>query len=220
MKTLALNHILNKSKNKITRKDILSVISEQDITKITFHYIGIDSKLKELKIPINDIDHAERVLAEGERVDGSSLFKGLIDASVSDLYVVPLYKSAFINPFDSKSINFICHFLDRNGESASYGLGSILQRAHNLLKKNTGFELYALGELEFFLLGEQTSKLFPSKNLVVFRPKIAAKFPSQTTTIKELITRCDFIIGWPSRSKIFWSSHIGSVNGVHCGSAL
>ncbi|KAA3617706.1 MAG: glutamine synthetase [Calditrichaeota bacterium] len=161
MKTLALNHILDKPKTEITREDILTVIKDAEINKITFHYVGIDSKLKELKIPINDLKHAERVLAEGERVDGSSLFKGLIDASVSDLYVVPLYKTAFINPFDYHSINFMCRFLDRDGNPASYGLDSVLHRANHLLKKNSGLELYALGELEFFLISEPDNNSFP-----------------------------------------------------------
>lgn len=164
MKTLAFDRLLNKSKNEITREDILGTIKDQEINKITFHYVGIDSKLKELKIPINNLKHAERVLAEGERVDGSSLFKGLIDASVSDLYVIPLYKTAFINPFDYHSINFMCRFLDRDGNPASYGLDSVLHRANKLLIKNSGLELYALGELEFFLLSDPDNKTFPIAN--------------------------------------------------------
>ena len=51
-------------------------------------------------LPITNRLQAERVLAEGERVDGSSLFKGMVDAGLSDVYAVPVYKTAFLNPFD------------------------------------------------------------------------------------------------------------------------
>ena len=36
-------------------------------------------------------------------------------------------------------------------------------KAAKLFKEKHGLELYAFGELEFFLLGEQSSNLFPSK---------------------------------------------------------
>jgi len=193
MKKLALNHILNKPKNEITREDILTVIKDQEISKITYHYIGIDSKLKELKIPINSLDHAERVLAEGERVDGSSLFKGLIDASVSDLFVVPLYKTAFINPFDYHSINFMCRFLDPQGNPASYGLDSILHRAHKLLTKNTGLELYALGELEFFLLSDPDNKTFPIAKQHGYHA--TAPFTKSGEILNEMLTYLSQITG-------------------------
>ena len=70
------------------------------IERITFHYTALDGEYKELKIPIGNRYQAERILADGERVDGSSLFKGMVETTLSDLYVVPLYKSAFLNPFD------------------------------------------------------------------------------------------------------------------------
>lgn len=193
MKKLALNLILDKPKNTLTREDILQVIKSEDINTITFHYFGIDSKLKELKIPINSMEHAERVLSSGERVDGSSLFKGLIDASVSDLYVVPLYKTAFINPFNHKSINLICRFLDRNGQPATYGLDSILNNAHNLLKKNTGLELYALGELEFFLLSDPQNKSYPIPNQRNYHA--TAPFTKTGPILDEMLTYLSQITG-------------------------
>jgi len=63
----------------------------KQLERITFHYVGLDGKLKELKIPVTSLSQAETILAEGERVDGSSLYKGLVDMGLSDLYVVPVY---------------------------------------------------------------------------------------------------------------------------------
>jgi glutamine synthetase len=100
-------------------------------------------------------------LTEGERVDGSSLFKGMVDPGKSDLYVVPVYKSAFLNPFDDGSLDFICRFLNPQGELAAFPPDNILINASNMLKNNTGMELHALGELEFFLIGDPETDNFP-----------------------------------------------------------
>jgi glutamine synthetase len=142
---------------------MIKVIEEKQIERISFHYTALDGQLKELKIPVVNRKQADIILSGGERVDGSSLFKGLVDTSVSDLYVVPVYKTAFINPFDPSSLNIICRYMDQHGNLAPFALDNILHKAANLFTKKHGLELYALGELEFFLLGDRTSTLFPSK---------------------------------------------------------
>lgn len=154
---------LDKPSADFTREDLLRVISEKEIERITFHYTGLDGKLKELKLPVSNRHQAERILADGERVDGSSLFKGLVDTSLSDLYVVPVYKTAFLNPFDEGSLDFICRYLNQEGERAPFALDNILHKAYSFFKKTTGLELYALGELEFFLLGQPSVNIFPAR---------------------------------------------------------
>ncbi len=167
METYALTNplikFLDKPNTDFTREDLLKVVEEKQIERITFHYTGLDGKLKELKIPISNRHQAERVLADGERVDGSSLFKGMVDAALSDLYVVPVYKTAFLNPFDSGSLDFICRYLNREGERAPFALDNILHHAAEHFRKNTGLELYALGELEFFLLSDPVVKIYPAQ---------------------------------------------------------
>ena len=158
-----LSILLNKEKSEFSKEDLIKVIEEKQIERITFHYTALDGQLKELKIPVVSRNQADIILSGGERVDGSSLFKGLVDASVSDLYVVPVYKTAFINPFDSSSLNIICRYMDQHGNLAPFALDNILHKASQLFTKKHGLELYALGELEFFLLGEKSSNLFPSK---------------------------------------------------------
>jgi glutamine synthetase len=155
-----LCRLLDKDRADFTRGDMLKVIAGKDIERITFHYTGVDGQLKELRLPIADLRHAERVLASGERVDGSSLFRGLVDASSSDLYVVPRYKTAFINPFDPTSLDFVCRFLDRDGQKAPFTPDNILGIAHARCREHTGYELHALGELEFFLLREGGQEYF------------------------------------------------------------
>jgi glutamine synthetase len=157
--------MIDKDREEFTRADLLRVATEQGIERFTFHYTGIDGQLKELKLPFTTLRHAERILAAGERLDGSSLFKGLVDAASSDLYVVPSYKTAFINPFDSGSLDFICRFLDKDGGKARFTPDNILGLAHERFQKRTGCELHALGELEFFLLRPGGDEFFtPTKD--------------------------------------------------------
>lgn len=151
----------DKEREDFTREDLIKVIMKQGIERITFHYTAIDGKVKELKIPVVCRSQAELILTEGERVDGSSLFKGIVDTGKSDLYVVPLYKSAFLNPFDNKSIDFMCRFFDKDGELAPFPPDNVLYKANSMLRKNTGFDLHALGELEFFLIGNFINNTYP-----------------------------------------------------------
>jgi len=155
--------LVNKPREEYTREDLIRLIQEEHLERIGFHYTALDGKLKELKIPITGRAQAERILAEGERVDGSSLFKGIVDAAVSDLYVVPVYRTAFLNPFDKGSLDLICRYVTRDGEVAPFALDSILYKASRLLRQRTGLELHALGELEFFLLADAASPLFPAR---------------------------------------------------------
>jgi len=156
-----LSAILDKPGQDFQRADFLKIIEHKQIERITFHYTALDGKLKELRLPFSNRNEAENILAEGERVDGSSLFKGMVDVSLSDLYVVPEYKTAFLNPFDNKSLDFICRFLTKEGNRAPFALDSILAKAYQLFREDTGLELYALGELEFFLISGRDQKAYP-----------------------------------------------------------
>lgn len=152
--------LVNKSRNELTRADFLDIISKKQIERITFHYVAADGKVREMHIPVQNKYQTELILADGERADGSSLFKGMISSEKSDLYVVPIYRSAFLNPFDSKSLDFFCHFFDDKGEPAMFTPDNILARAHRRLKEQTGFDLLALGELEFYLIFDQSTKQY------------------------------------------------------------
>ncbi len=156
-----LSILTGKEPKDFTREDLLKVILDKQIERITFHHTALDGKIKELKIPVSSIKQAELVLSEGERVDGSSLFRGIIDAGSSDLYIIPDYKTAFISPFDPTSLNFLCRYLTSTGELASFTPDNILARASDLIKKTSGLSLYALGELEFFLIGDFGNDDFP-----------------------------------------------------------
>ncbi|MFW5768688.1 MAG: glutamine synthetase beta-grasp domain-containing protein [Spirochaetota bacterium] len=156
--------LAGKPRSQLTKEDIINLINERQIERLTFHYTAIDGKVKELRLPITSKEQAEIILAEGERVDGSSLFKNVVDAGESDLYVIPVYKTAFINPFDDRSLDFICRFVTGDGELAPFAPDNLLHITHLALKEETGIDFYALGELEFYLVGNTGENLYPLQN--------------------------------------------------------
>jgi glutamine synthetase len=151
---------LGKSKYEINRKDILKYIEENGIERINLNYTALDGHIKELKIPVINRKQIERILADGERVDGSSLFKGLVDSGLSDLYVVPVYSSVFLNPFYKNNLNFVCRYMNSSGKLANFAPDNILINAYNKLKDKTGLELHAFGELEFYIFSLRDSEMY------------------------------------------------------------
>ena len=156
-----LSILIDKAPQDFQRKDFLKVIQERRIERITFHYTALDGKLKELKIPVANSRQAETILAEGERVDGSSLFKGMVDMGLSDLYVVPVFRTGFLNPFDEGSLDFICRYLTKDGEPAPFALDNILAKACGLFRQRTGLDIQTLGELEFYLISDKANGAYP-----------------------------------------------------------
>jgi glutamine synthetase len=145
---------LNKEPRDFTRNDIIHFIEKNDIEIVNFRYVGGDGKLKVLNFYINSRAHLEKILSVGERVDGSSLFS-YIDASSSDLYVVPRYRTAFVNPFSEiPAVDLLCSYYDKYGNPLDIAPENILKKAHKALKEKTGMELEALGELEFYISSE------------------------------------------------------------------
>lgn len=143
---------LNKPNNQFNRADILKYCIDHEIRMINFRYPGIDGKLKLLKIPINNRKYLDAVLAQGERADGSSLYRGVISPGKSDLYIVPVYKYAYLNPFEPDELDIVCRFFGPDGQPANMTFDNILINCHQQLQKSTGYELHALGELEFYTI--------------------------------------------------------------------
>ncbi len=147
-------NFLNKPAEDFTKADIIRYIEKNGIKMVNFRYIGGDGRLKTLNFVINSKEHLDSILSNGERVDGSSLFP-YIDASSSDLYVIPKFRTAFLNPFtEIPTIDILCAYFKSDGTPLESAPENILINAHNLLKKKTGYTFEALGELEYYLLSE------------------------------------------------------------------
>ena len=96
---------MKKEPKDFTKADIIRYIVENGVEMVNFRYAAADGRLKALNFIINDLDYLDTILTYGERVDGSSLFPNFVQAGASDLYVVPRYRTAFVNPFDPRSVS-------------------------------------------------------------------------------------------------------------------
>ncbi len=145
---------LNKPANELTKADLIKFIEDNDIEMINFRYVGWDGRLKTLNFIIGGREHLDTILTSGERVDGSSLLP-FVEAGSSDLYVIPRYKTAFVNPFSEiPTMDIMCSFFDKNGDPLAGAPENILYKAHKSFKDVTGFQFEAMGELEYYIISE------------------------------------------------------------------
>jgi len=151
---------LEKPAADFTKQDIIRFIEANGIRMLNFRYVGGDGRLKKLNFVINSRSHLDRVLSMGERVDGSSLFS-FVDADSSDLYVVPRYRTAFVNPFtEVPTIDLICSYYDFQGNPLESSPDHVIRKAQKRLKERTGLTMHALGELEYYLFSE-VDRIYP-----------------------------------------------------------
>ncbi len=155
MNSSKLVQYLNKPCEEFTKADLIHYIEDHNIQMINFRYPGGDGRLKTLNFVINNREHLDNILSAGERVDGSSLFP-FISKSSSDLYVIPRYKTAFVNPFSEiPALDILCSFYDKDGKPLESSPEYILQKAHNALKENTGYSFEVMGELEYYVISPE-----------------------------------------------------------------
>ena len=103
-------------------------------------------------------------ITEGERVDGSSLFPSFIEAGNSDLYVIPRYRTAFVDPFNEiPTLCLLCGFYDKSGAPFDCGPHATLTRAEKAFEASTGMQFEAMGELEYYVICPE-DPLFPASD--------------------------------------------------------
>lgn len=155
-----LVQFLKKPSREFTREDLVRFIEAKGIKSLNFRYVAEDGKLKALNFVPHSREHLEAILYSGERVDGSSLFS-FVEASSSDLYVVPRYRTAFLNPFtESPTLEVLCSFYDSSGRPLESSPEYILRKAHTRFREKTGYTIKALGELEYYVRS-QSEDLYP-----------------------------------------------------------
>ena len=152
---------LQKPASELTKADIISYIKENGITMVNFMYPAADGRLKTLNFVINDAAYLDAILTCGERVDGSSLFP-FIEAGSSDLYVVPRFCTAFEDPFaEQPTLSMLCSFFNKDGEPLESSPEHTLRKACRAFTEVTGMEFQAMGELEYYVISED-SGMFPA----------------------------------------------------------
>ena len=115
-------------------------------------YPAGDGRLKTLNFVINNQAYLEAILTCGERVDGSSLFS-FIEAGSSDLYVIPRFALAFVDPFaEIPTLSMLCSFFNKDGEPLESAPEHTLYKASKTFTEVTGMEFRAMGELEYYVI--------------------------------------------------------------------
>ena len=156
-----LVQFLKKMPTEFTSADIVAFCIEKNIEMVNFRYVAEDGRLKTLNFYITSQSYLESILNFGERVDGSSLFS-FIGSGSSDLYVVPRYSTAFLNPFaEVATLEIFCSFYNNEGKPLESDPSYILRKASHVFTNETGCEFKALGELEYYVIGEKESS-YPS----------------------------------------------------------
>jgi len=160
-----LVRFLKKDVREFTREDIISFIKGNGIKMLNFNYVAGDGRLKTLSFTIRDEKQVRKLLDWGERVDGSSLFS-YVDSANSDLYVIPRFKTAFLNPFSPiPTLNLLCSYFDGKGNELDIAPEYIVKKAAQKLKEKTGISLHMLGELEYYVIFKvKDEELFPARS--------------------------------------------------------
>ena len=152
---------LGKPSKEFTKADIINYITENGIRMVNFMYPAGDGRLKTLNFVINDIAYLDAILTCGERVDGSSLFP-FIEAGSSDLYVLPRFRTAFLDPFaEIPTISMLCSYFNKDGEPLESSPEQTLRKACKAFNEVTGMEFQAMGELEYYVIAPD-SGMFPA----------------------------------------------------------
>lgn len=142
---------LNKPSTDFTRNDIVRFMEESNISMLNFLYPGEDGKLKNLNFAIENIEHLNHILTYGERVDGSSIFKHVSNGA-SDLYVIPMYRTAFVDPFaEIPTLSVLCTYFKPDGTPLETAPQYVMQRAYDEMQKRTGYQFKMLAELEYYI---------------------------------------------------------------------
>ena len=109
---------LRKSPETFTKADIIEFVRSYGVKMVNFMYPAEDGRVKTLNFYINSREYLETILGQGERVDGSSLFPSFVEPGSSDLYVIPRFRTAFLDPFcEIPTLSLLCSFYDKDGHS-------------------------------------------------------------------------------------------------------
>lgn len=152
---------LGKPCKEFTKADIVRFIRQNEIQMVNFMYPAGDGRLKTLNFVINNAAYLDAILTCGERVDGSSLFP-FIEAGSSDLYVIPRFSTAFLDPFaELPTLSMLCSYFNKDGEPLESSPENTLRKACRAFKEVTGMEFQAMGELEYYVIAPD-AELFPA----------------------------------------------------------
>lgn len=190
-----LVQFLKKEPKEFTKIDIIRFIEEKEIKMVSFRYVSGNGRLKTLNFVVTNKGYIDQVLSAGERVDGSNIFPAFMHAGASDLYVVPRYRTAFIDPFSEiPTLCFLCSYFNKDGKMMENSPEFILRKALKSFTQVTGMDFYAMGELEFYLIGDADPS-FPTPDQQGYHESMPfTKFEHFRTECMLQIAKCGGLI--------------------------
>ena len=157
----AIARFAGKAPEAFTKADIVDFIIARGVRMVNFLYPAQDGRVKTLNFYINSREYLETILTQGERVDGSSLFPAFVEPGSSDLYVIPRYRTAFLDPFcEIPTVSILCSFYDKDGRPFECDPHRSVLKAAEVFKSRTGMTFEAMGELEYYVIADEET-LFP-----------------------------------------------------------
>ena len=138
---------LGKNAHEFTKDDIKQVVEDLNIKMVNFIVSCWWWTIENIEFHAPHPRLLGDILTSGERVDGSSLFS-FIAAGSSDLYVMPRFSTAFIDPFSEiPTLCMLCSFLRSWRQSVSFITWVHAPKGYGcLLRKWQGMEFQAMGE--------------------------------------------------------------------------
>jgi glutamine synthetase len=138
----------------MTPKEVLALIREKEVRAIDLRFMDFPGLWQHFTIPAEALD--ESVFEEGLGFDGSSI-RGWQAINESDMLVMPVADTAFIDPFmRDKTLTMICNIHDPlTREDYTRDPRNVARKAVNYMKSTGVADTAFFGpELEFFIFDE------------------------------------------------------------------
>ena len=148
-----LERSMRRPREEWTVEDLAQLFRSGQARGLSLMHVGGDGWLKRLDFVPRDESRLRRICEAGERADGSNLFRGSgIPTGASDIVLRPRIESGFLDPFSAvPTLVLMCGHAGPDGDPLPQSPDTIIRRAMDRLREQTGVELLALGEVEYFL---------------------------------------------------------------------
>jgi glutamine synthetase len=138
----------------VTPKEVLALIREKEVKAVDLRFMDFPGMWQHFTIPADALDEA--VFDEGLGFDGSSI-RGWMAINESDMLVIPVPETAFIDPFcKDTTLVMVCNIQDPlTREDYTRDPRNIARKAVNYMKSTGIADVAYFGpELEFFVFDD------------------------------------------------------------------
>lgn len=145
--------LVHELRDRWSVEDLARFVTEQGIVALALMHVAGDGNLRTLDFVPRSEQHLLDILGGGERSDASSLFpEGDLATGGSDLLVQPRIETAFLEPFAAElTLAILCSHASGDGRPFPESPDTIVRAAARQVLEVAGVELWAHGEVEFFL---------------------------------------------------------------------